>query len=271
MIDDRDEVTQSIIGALEPLSLRQLHTVESVVKGLHIPVQFIPGPATSMVDTPFAEEMSTLLSIHHSNHEAPLNKKPFEYALKRCLVAQGHPESELNPAPGESAYDVFGDNQRWSLKTEAAKRLSPTQVRIEKFSEARWVREATTPELCATGVKERIIPHMEGYDRILLLRAETRTDRFVYALEEIPKSILVDCLTSVTSTSFSKKDRGSKPGVSFGADFMHPEIPEKAFRMLLDSSAEKIRVWFQTKYCIHHGTWVVERPESDDLTLFTPR
>ncbi|MFD8546781.1 hypothetical protein [Streptomyces sp. NPDC059649] len=269
MSSDRERVTNEITSGLNHLSMRQLETVASMVKSLNIPVQFIPGSGVDIVDEAFAEEMSNLLSLHHSNHEAPLNKKPFEYAMKRCLIAQGHNEADLNPAPGESAYDVFGNGERWSLKTEAAKGLSATQVKIEKFSEARWVREATTAELCAAEVRERLPRHMDGYDRILILRAETRTDSFVYTLEEVPKKVLLDCFTSATPEMFTKKDRGGKPGISFGADFSHPTNGDKVFRMLLDSSVEKVRLWYQTKYCIHHGSWVVSKPDSDELTLFT--
>ncbi|UQX02431.1 hypothetical protein [Streptomyces sp. RerS4] len=270
MSSDRERVTNEIHSGLDALSMRQLETVASMVKSLRVPVRFLRGNGAGIVDESFAEEMSNLLSLHHSNHEAPLNKKPFEYAMKRCLIAQGHDEADLNPTPGESAYDVFGNGERWSLKTEAAKGLSPTQVKIEKFSEARWVRDATTAELCAAEIRERLPRHLDGYDRILMLRAETRADSFVYTLEEVPKKILLDCFTSATPEMFTKKDRGGKPGISFGADFLHPNNGDKAFRMLLDSSVEKVRLWFRTKYCIRHGSWVVSRPSADELTLFTP-
>lgn len=214
--------------------------------------------------------MSNLLSLHHSTNESPLNKKPFEYAIKQCLIAQGYAEADLNPRPGESAYDVFGNNERWSLKTEAAKGISLNQVKIEKLSEARWVREAETPELCAAEVRQRLPHHMEGYDRILVLRAQTRPDVFVYTLEEVPKELLRQSFLSAQPSMFAKTDRGARQGISFGADFAHPVNGDPLFRMLLDSSVEKVRVWFRLKYCIHHGTWVVRRPDSDEATtLFT--
>ncbi|MGW5350320.1 hypothetical protein ACWERV_07350 [Streptomyces sp. NPDC004031] len=270
MRSDRERVTNDITNGLDALSLRQLNTVASVVKSFHIPVQFIAGTESSIVDIPFAEEMRNLLSLHHSNHEEPLSKKPFEYVIKRCLITQGHDEADLNPAPGESAYDVLGNGERLSLKTEAAKSLSRTQVKIEKFSEARWVREATTADVCAAEVRERLPRHMEGYDRILVLRAETRPDSFFYTLEEVPKKILLDCFASAVPEMFAKTSRGGKPGISFGANFLHPTAGDKVFRMLLDSSVEKVRLWYQKRYCIHHGTWIVSKPNVDEMTLFTP-
>jgi len=265
MAIDRKQIFSEIVAGLDLLTERQLKTVAAMVKSLHIPVDFLPAEASDIVDGRFAEEMSNLLSLHHSNHESPLKKEAFEYVMKQCLIAQGHLESDLNPRPGESAYDVYGNNERWSLKTEAAKSLSPNQVKIEKLSEARWIREATTPEECATEVRERIPRRMSGYDRILLLRAATRPDRFVYTLEEIPKELLEQSFLSAEAYMFKKTDRGQKKGISFGADFLHPLNHDVLFRMLLDNSVEKLRIWFQTKYCIHHGTWTVWHPEIEML------
>jgi hypothetical protein len=270
MTDSKQAVIDEIASGLRLLTQRQLETVAAMVRSLGIKVQFIPGSSSEIVDERFAEEMANLLSLHHSNHESPLNKKPFEYVVKRCLIAQGHDEAELNPTPGESAYDVFGNGERWSLKTEAAKSLSANQLKIEKLSEARWVREATTAEACAKEVRERIPRHMRGYDRILVMRGESRPDSFVYSLEEVPTHLLQEVISSAQPSMFAKTTRGSKQGISFGADFAHPENGDRLFRMLLDSSVEKVRVWFQLKYCIHHGRWIVPRPGANVAdTLFT--
>lgn len=265
---DRKRVTNEIVSGLDLLSMRQLETVASIVKSLRIPVKFNPHSGSNIVDDSFADEMSNLLSLHHANHEAPLSKKPFEYVIKRCLIARGYDESDLNPAPGESAYDVFGNGERWSLKTETGRRLSANQVKIEKLSEARWVREAVTPDLCAAEVRARLPRHMDGYDRILVLRAESRPDCFVYSLVEVPKKVLLDCFMTAGPEIFAKTPRGDKPGISFGADFAHPVHGDKVFRMLLDSSVEKIRIWFQLKYCIHHGSWIVSKPHNSEMAQF---
>jgi hypothetical protein len=89
-------------------------------KAFRVPVEISGTEGSDLVDASFAETMADLLTLHHALHEAPLSKKPFEYVLKQCLIAQGHP-AVLNPAPGGSSYDVEGGGIRWSLKTEAAK------------------------------------------------------------------------------------------------------------------------------------------------------
>ena len=268
MTNDDEDIVKEIMEGLQVLSPRQLFIVARMVRHLHVPVTYIPTGASGVVDERFAEEMSNLLSLHHSTHESPLSKKPFEYVIKQCLIAQGHAEADLNPKPGAFTYDVFWNNERWSLKTEAAQRISKRQVKIEKLSEALWIREAETPEQCATEVRERLSRHMAGYDKILILRAQTRPEDFVYTLEEVPKELLRQVIASAQPSMFAKTARGTKEGISFGADFKHPVNGDKLFRMLLDNRVEKVRIWFQLKYCIHHGTWIVRRPGSS-AQLFT--
>ncbi len=244
--------------------------VASVVRALRIPVEFLQENKSDLVDSRFAEVVANFLTLHHALHEEAFNKRPFEYLLKQCLNAQGH-ESRLNPTPGEFAYDVEGGGYRWSLKTEAAQGISAKQVKIEKFMEARWVRDCPDSESCAAAVRERLPQHMNGYDRILILRAFARSDDTVYRLEEIPKDFLVECFKSATTEMFERRSssKGARSALSFGADFFRGGHSSKAFRILLDSSVEKVRLWYQVDHCIHHGTWVVPRAGAGNLQLYT--
>src|SRR5258707_14643258 len=98
---ERHHIVEEIIAGLDGLTLKQIETIARAVRELRIPVEYTPGSETSLVDKNFIEEMSNLLSLHHSNHEEPLNKQRFEYVMKRGFIAQGHSAAELNPAPGE--------------------------------------------------------------------------------------------------------------------------------------------------------------------------
>ncbi|MBP2477723.1 hypothetical protein JOF53_006595 [Crossiella equi] len=268
--DATSSLHANLVAGLAGLTENQLQMVSSVVRALHTPVEFLAEPASDLVDSRFAEIVSNFLVLHHSLHEEAFSKRPFEYLLKQCLIAQGH-SAELNPTPGESSYDVHGGDYRWSLKTEAAQGISTKQVKIEKFMEARWVRDCPSNVECAAGVRERIPAHMNGYDRILILRAFTRPDSTIYKLEEIPKQLLIDCFSNATPEMFEKKAsaKGKKAALSFGADFFHQGRSSKAFRILLDSSVEKIRLWYQVEHCVHHGTWVVPRSSTESLQLYT--
>ncbi|MGA6168614.1 hypothetical protein [Amycolatopsis magusensis] len=252
-----DRVGQLLRG-IEDLSDNQLKILASVANALKVPVDFVEFKSSDLATADFVETMANLLTLHHALHEAPLSKKPFEYSFKNCLLAQDS-KAQLNPSPGDSAYDVSGLGQRWSLKTEAAKGISSKTVRIEKFMEARWVRECSSPEQCAHEVRNRVPAHMTGYDRIVVLRAFPKGDFVEYSLDEVPKSLLLDCFGQAKAEQFEKKGRS----ISFGADFYidGPQYPKKAFRLLLDSSVEKLRLWYELSHVIRHGVWRVRASE----------
>jgi len=196
--------------------------------------------------------MSNLLTVHHALHEEPLSKKSFEYLFKQCLGAAGI-SARLNPNPGDAAWDVEGADIRWSLKTEAAKGISRRIIKIEKLMEARWVREATTPESCAEAVRTLLPRHMGDYQRIVVLRAFSTVDGFSYSLEEIPTALLLDKFSEVKASDIAKNGKAK----SYGADFFDND-GQKIFRLLLDSSVEKVRLWFQADYSVNHGSWRIQ-------------
>lgn len=242
-----------LFAAISKLTPNQTAILTGVARALAVPVVIARSQSSDLVDDVFAETMANLLTLHHALHEEPLSKRPFEYVLKQCLRAQGL-DADLNPAPGESSYDVAANGVRWSLKTEAAKGISARQVKVEKFMEARWARECTTPAACFEALP-RIVSHMDGYDRILILRAFQRAQHTVYRLEEIPKEILLRSLLAAQSSMFEKRGKAK----SYGADFYlaAPTHRDRIFRMLLDSSVEKVRLWYDVRHCVHHGEWQV--------------
>lgn len=240
-----------VSGLLAKLSARQLSIIASMARALQVPVVATIGRHSDIVDETFSETISNLLTMHHALHEEPLNKKSFEYLFKQCLTAGGR-SAHLNPNPGDSAWDVEGAGFRWSLKTEAAKGISASSIKVEKFMEARWVREATTPEKCAEAVRMFLSRHMEHYQRILVLRAFATGNGYFYSLEEIPADLLAAKFSSIRPADIAKRGNA----ISYGADFLD-EHGSKICRILLDSSVEKIRLWFQTSYSRHHGSWQI--------------
>jgi hypothetical protein len=68
---------------------------------------------------------------------------------------------------------------------------------------------------------------------------------------------------------FEKKKNSKRQSVSFGADFFLEGRTSRAFRMLLDTGVEKVRLWYGIDHCIHHGTWVVPKVDSSILRLYT--
>jgi Type II site-specific deoxyribonuclease len=253
---------EALAQAVASLTPRQQQLLQRMADALAVPVAVEIGES-DLVDAAFAETLANFLLLHHAIHEEPLNKAAFEYVLKGCAEASGH-VAEQNAHRGTATWDVKIDDTRWSLKTEAALRMSPSKVRIEKLMEARWIRDCTNPAKCAAAVRREIPTHMAGYDRILMLRAFRHPgESIVYELIEPPKQVLFDQLTHATAQAFTKE--GSKE--SYGADFSDTD-GERIFRILLDSSVEKIRLWFSAEKCIRHGTWTVTPSTVQEAAIF---
>lgn len=215
---------------------------------------------SDLVDDAFSETLANSLLLHHAIHEEPLNKESFEYVMKGCALAGGH-SAELNPGRGTGTWDIRVDDTRWSLKTEAARGISLRTVKIEKLMEARWVRECTNPAKCAAAVRAQIPAHMGGYDRILVLRAfRLAGGAMRYDLVEPPKELLLEKLSTVPPAVFTKE--GAKE--SYGANVDDQE-GGRVFRILLDSSVEKIRIWFNVEWCRQHGSWTVQSADIQRL------
>ncbi|SEL98763.1 hypothetical protein SAMN04515665_12533 [Blastococcus sp. DSM 46786] len=254
--DSRDPAPDRFANAgdidLTGLTETQLNILASMAEAMRVPVDVSDTDGSDLASVTFIEAMSNLLTLHHAQHEEPLNKKSFEYLFKTCLIASGRP-AQMNPSPGDESWDIREADMRWSLKTEAAKGISPNMIRIEKLMEARWVRESNTPAQCAREVRLRLPQHMRDYDRILVLRAFARPGAYLYELVEVPKDLLVRAFTTARPADFEKQ--GSS--ISFGANFSGSD-GKRIFRMLLDSSVEKIRLWYQRDSARVHGRWLVQ-------------
>ncbi|MGW5939394.1 hypothetical protein ACWIG3_03155 [Streptomyces celluloflavus] len=255
---DLKVIQNRIISGFDGLEARQLAAVESVVRNMHRKVNFQPGNTSELADDAFREEMALFLVVHHALHERALNKENFEYVFKQCLIASGDPGAKLNPNQQHAKFDIEGGGYKWSLKTESGGSMSKNQVKVEKFTEALWIRNSLTAEECARNVRELVIPHLSDYERILVLRAARVGDSITYSLEEIPWGLLNSSLVSQTRPEiFSKAKRGKKVAKSFGADYFKENDGTRQFRMLLDTSVEKVRIWFALSECVHHGYWTL--------------
>lgn len=238
-------------AVLDGLTDTQLELVRVMAEAMRRPVLYRPQVGSDLVDDSFAEAFGNLLALHHAVHEEPLNKAAFEYALKNCALASGH-RAEINDRRGSAVWDVRVDDTRFSCKTEAARGVSAHTLKIEKLMEARWIRECTNPARCAARVSQEVPAHLAGYDRILVLRAFREPEQLRYLLEEPPRELLRSRLTDIPVHAFTKE--GARE--SYGAN-IEAEDGTRIFRILLDSSVEKVRLAFSVDHCQHHGEWVV--------------
>lgn len=216
---------------------------------------------SDLVDDAFADTLANSLLLHHAVHEEPLKKESFEYVMKGCAEASGK-AAVLNPGRGTATWDLRIDGAGWSLKTEAAKGISAGIVKIEKLMEARWIREITNPAKAAAAVRHHVPAHMTGYDRILVLRAfRLPGSGMRYDLVEPPVSLILEKVAQVGASDFTKE--GSKE--SYGADIADAD-GTRIFRILLDSSVEKVRISFNVACCQMHGSWTVKTADIQQLT-----
>ena len=208
---------------------------------------------SDLVDDAFAEALANSLRLHHAIHEEPLNKNSFAHFMKGCAEASGK-TAELNPGRGTATWDLRIGGAGWSLKTEAARGISPDMVKIEKLMEARWIRECLNPALCAAAVRTHVPAYMAGYDRIIVLRAFHLEDQGLrYDLMEPPVTVIMRKLSTVSPSAFSKVGASG----SYGASIDNSD-GSRIFRILLDSSTEKVRIWFSAAHCRMHGSWTVK-------------
>ena len=250
-----DSSRQQITSLVATLSDTQVGLLLRMAQAMLVPVAVERSIESDIVTDEFSEALANFLLMHHAIHTEPLNKAAFEYLFVACSEASGR-RASLNPATGSASYDVEAGGIRWSLKTEAGKKLSASTVRIEKFMEARWIRECTNPAKCAAAVSVQIPAHMQDYERIVILRAKQDAAALVtsYELIELPMVELMR-LSTADPSWFTKE--GNKE--SYGADVVD-DAGERVFRILLDSSVEKVRIWFRTSKAIYHGRWIVQHP-----------
>jgi hypothetical protein len=246
-----DSIT-AIVSA-EPVKLPSYPVDPRQAIGRPVSAEYVAGQESDLVKGAFAETLANSLLLHHAIHEEPLGNESFGHILKACAAASGMPV-QLNPDRGTATWDIQVAGTRWSLKTEAARGISPSTVRVEKLMEARWIRECTNPEKCAMAVRAHVPKHMAGYDRMIVLRAFRLEDGGIrYDLVEPPVPVILEKLAAASPPVFTKDGARESYGASINA-----ADGSRIFRILLDSTVEKIRIWLSVNHCRLHGSWTVK-------------
>lgn len=148
-----------------------------------MPVEARISPTSDIVDERFGIAFSNELIIYHATHEQKLNKKTFEFLFKFASTEAGR-SAQINKNSTQAAGDVLVDGVSFSLKTQADAAARPAAIYIQKFMEARWIRECVDREDFQREAAARILAHASRYDRILVLRAfdGPRSGTFRYEL-----------------------------------------------------------------------------------------
>ncbi|MGB3237732.1 MAG: helix-turn-helix domain-containing protein [Geitlerinemataceae cyanobacterium] len=255
---ERDRtVTESLEQMVRELQPSKLALLLELATAMTSKIEEDIDPRSDLLTPEFTTHFSNRLLIHHATHEEKLTKKAFEYAFAAASTASGR-TTHITVNSTYPGADVIVDNVHFSLKTEASQKISKDKITISKLMEARWIRECRTPNDFVTFVKERVVAHLQQYQRILILRAyDLNSEKIQYDLIEVPIALLLQ-ISNLTANQFKIKSRsgGSRVDLTFNID----GAGRKAFSLILDGSVEKVTIsGLDIRLCTRHGSWSVPR------------
>lgn len=263
-MNDENNV-QLLLKAISWLSEAQVRLLVDMAVALRTEIEQTVDPSSDILSPLFVDSFANRLRLFHATNAEKLNKKSFEYAFVAASKYAGRKASLAANAVGAD-YDALVDGVKFSLKTEAEKRLDPNNIKISKFSEARWIRDCKTTEDFAREATQRIAAHLAKYERILTWRAfDVAGPAIRYDLYEIPKQVLLR-VTTLKPENFAP--RSPAGGTSATVTMADGRV---AYRLVLDGSVEKVTISnLSIKVCRYHGSWVVPiTPEATGSTTAT--
>ena len=251
-------VIKDLVKIATGLNAGQVDLLIEIAESMARPVTAVVDPATDIVVPTFASNFCTRLLIHHATTAEKFKKKSFEYAFAAASQASGR-TATLTVSGTFSGADVIVDGVKFSCKTEASAKISETRITISKLMEARWIRECHTGRDFLQGVQSKVVPHLRGYERILILRAIDRAAGAIeYRLVEMPLQVL-QAIGRLNAEDFGPRtdNGGSSAKVRYKGDV--------AFTLRLDGSVEKVTVaGLSTDFCRTHASWLIPVRQDDD-------
>ncbi|MDE0129370.1 MAG: hypothetical protein OXQ86_07380 [Gammaproteobacteria bacterium] len=239
---------------LDKLSPAGIRFVARMVDSLSTPPRAEVNEQATWLTPEWIEYFGLSLSVHHGMTTEPLAQKSFETVFRNACESVGWktigPESQTVRFLDLRVKREGAAEQKLSLKSTAAQRLSRSTVHISKLTEAAWIQDMRT----ARERRERTVSlfrdYMNAVDSIMMLRA-FRAGQGIpteYQLLEIPSAIFGSLLDA--------------PASEFGAD--GPTIDcafaglNAAARVSLDRSDAKITVkQIQIAACTVHVVWEI--------------
>lgn len=250
----RDARVQRLLSAIPELSDQRLKLLDRIVSVFRHPKEFCLQDLT-LFNQEVVEDFGDILRMHHCFSREPFSKDKFEYALESVLKAHGV-GAALAPR-GQRGFDIQINEERFSLKTEAAKAIKVNTIHISKFMELGGGNWGDDPADLA-GLRGQYLALLENIERILILRALRKgTPDFSYELVEIPKALLLRAATGRMEMRTESK-QSPKPGYCYveeGEDLL--------FSLYFDGGGErKLQVkGLKKELCTVHASWTFDLPE----------
>ena len=241
---------------LDSFSPAKVAFVATVVESLSNASQAsIRSEGTWLTSVPeWIEYFGLAVSVHHAATTVPLGLTSFETVFRNACSHVEWPVSLPGSATQRfvdlSVFTNADHAKHLSLKSTAAKTLSPTAVHISKLTEAAWIQDTRTPTARQQATLELFALYQRAVTSILMLRAFRSEDDNqaprLYQLVEIPAALFDSIQHEPLST--------------FQSDA--PVIPCKdpdgytVARVALDRSDAKITVRsIKLDACTVHAEW----------------
>jgi hypothetical protein len=247
---------QGLIPDLAKLSPDQYAWVQQLVRAMALPVNARRDPRSDVLSDERSVGFFFLyLVTHHTLSAEPFKKEKFEYAMEKILGASGRAASR--PSSRTAGHDLTVDGQRWSFKSEAHRDVKRDSIHVWKWMElGKGTWEDKEEDL--RGLCDRFLHHLQGYDRIFILRCLTPEDPedHHYELLEIPKPLLAVAQAG-TFTMMQASTQNPKPGYCRVTD-------EQGLRyeLYFDGGTErKLRLQkLRRDLCVFHAEWRFSTP-----------
>lgn len=234
------------------LTTNQCRLLQEVATAMKVPIECSVNTDSIFCSIPaFVEEFQNRLILYHALNEDVLKKKTFEYTFVRAANVAGM-DAHVVTNSVNSGEDAIVNGIKYSLKTEADEKINNAKIKISKLMEARWIRECRSGEDFVVGLRNRVLPHLEHYEHILVLRAFKRPNNmFEYRLVEIPRDILL-LMRHLKPVDFSPRTKNGTSRASVLLD------DNPVFQVRFDGSVEKVTIsGLLESACIVHGIWKV--------------
>lgn len=245
----KEERIQRLLCAIPELSSYRLQLVDKVVGVFQTPKTFSRDRDSCLITSQVLEDFGDVLRLHHAFSREPFSKDKFEYALERVLIESRFLAS-LAPR-GSRGYDIEIGEERFSLKTEAAKGIKENTIHISKFMELGGGQWGSDPS-DLIGLRQQFLNNLGGIQRILILRAlQKGTPSYRYELVEIPKQLLAKAANGRLEMKIDSS-QNPKPGYCYVEEGV-----ELLFSLYFDGGGErKLQIkGLKKALCVVHGTW----------------
>lgn len=161
--------------------------------------------------------------------------------------------SELTP-PNNSGADIVVHDEKWSLKTQADRKIRSDMVNIHK------VMEAGAGSINSWEERRNLVSafhaHLGSFNRLIMLRCLPATEAFVfphYELIEVP----VPLLQKAARFPLQGSENSTIEPAGFTVNVMSEDGQTREFQLCFDGGGErKLRVkHLRRELCVSHISW----------------